>query len=59
MLQSNKDIKMIKGLFKNMFTKRTEEDRMYQFLCQATDRVHLEYLQRQWDRMSHKDRSMW
>jgi len=50
---------MIKGLFKNLFAGRSEQDRMYSFLSQATDRVHLEVLQREWDRMSHRDRSMW
>lgn len=50
---------MIKGLFKNLFAVRNEQERMYNYLCQATDQVHLEYLQRQWDRMSYRDRSMW
>lgn len=59
MLQSNKELQMIKGLFKNMFASRSEQDRLYNYLCQATDRVHLEVLQREWDRMSYRDRSMW
>lgn len=50
---------MIRGLFKNLFAVRSEQERMYNYLCQATDQVHLEYLQRQWDRMNHRDRSMW
>lgn len=50
---------MIRGLFKRMFANRSEQDRMYKFLCQATDHVHLEQLQRQWDRMSYNERSMW
>lgn len=50
---------MIKGLFKNLFSQRSESDRMYAYLSQATDRIHLEFLQREWDRMSHRDRSMW
>lgn len=50
---------MVKGLFKKMFATRSEQDRMYNFLSQATDQVHLEYLQRQWDRMNYRDRSMW
>ncbi len=44
---------------KNLFKFRSEQDRMYNYLSQATDRVHLEHLQREWDRMSHKQRSNW
>lgn len=44
---------------KKLFSSRTEQERMYTFLSQATDRVHLEYLQREWDRMSHNQRSNW
>ena len=44
---------------RKLFTRRTEQDRMYNYLSQATDRVHLEYLQREWDRLSHKKRSNW
>jgi hypothetical protein len=50
---------MIKGLFKNLFSRRSEQDRMYNYLCQATDTVHLEWLQREWDRMSHESRRTW
>lgn len=44
---------------KSIFAHRSEEERMYNFLSQATDRVHLEYLQREWDRMSYNQRSNW
>jgi hypothetical protein len=54
-----KEIQMIKRLFKNLFAVRSEQERLYNYLCQATDHVHLEVLQRDWDRMSHRDRSMW
>ena len=47
------------GYLKNLFKGRSEQERMYSYLSQATDRVHLEVLQREWDRMSHRDRSMW
>jgi hypothetical protein len=49
----------MKKFFSNLFRGRTNEERMYTYLSQAIDRVHLEYLQRQWDRMSHRERSMW
>lgn len=44
---------------KSLVQVKTEQQRMYAFLSQATDQVHLEVLQREWDRMSHRDRSMW
>ena len=44
---------------KNMFARRSEQDRMYNFLSQATDAVHLEVLQKEWDRMKTRERSMW
>jgi hypothetical protein len=44
---------------KKLFAIRSEQERMYDFLSQATDRVHLEYLQREWDRMSHAQKSNW
>lgn len=50
---------MIKRLFKQLFHQRSEQDRIHTYLSQATDNVHLEYLQRQWDRMSYNERSMW
>lgn len=50
---------MIKGLFRKVFKHRTEQERMYDYLCQATDHVHLEWLQREWDRMSYQDRRTW
>lgn len=49
---------MVKYL-KKLFQCRTDQERMYNYLSQATDRVHLEYLQREWDRMSHTQRSNW
>jgi hypothetical protein len=49
----------MKKFFSNLFRGRTNEERMMTYLSQATDRVHLEYLQRQWDRMSYNERSMW
>jgi hypothetical protein len=48
-------LKMIKSWFK----VRSEQDRLYNYLSQATDTVHLEWLQREWDRMSHAQRSNW
>ena len=45
--------------FRSLFKVRTEQDRMYAYLSQAKDRVHLEYLQKEWDRMSFRDRSNW
>lgn len=45
--------------FKKLFRSRSEQERMYEYLCQATDRVHLEHLQREWDRMSHAQKSNW
>jgi hypothetical protein len=50
---------MIKGLFKNLFTGRSDQERMYTFLSQATDQVHLEHLQREWDRMTYDKRRNW
>jgi hypothetical protein len=44
---------------KRLFSPRTNEERMQNFLSQATDRVHLECLQREWDRMSHEQKSNW
>ena len=44
---------------KKLFRPRSDQDRMYAYLSQATDAVHLETLQRQWDRMSHTQRSNW
>lgn len=32
---------------------------MYNYLCQATDQIHLEWLQREWDKKSHNDRCCW
>lgn len=47
------------NFLKNLFRSRSEQERMYNYLSQATDRVHLETLQREWDRMSHSKRSNW
>lgn len=44
---------------KKLFRPRTEQERMYNYLNQATDAAHLETLQREWDRMSHSKRSNW
>ncbi len=44
---------------KSLFARRSEQELMCDYLSQATDRVHLEYLQREWDRMSHSRRSYW
>jgi hypothetical protein len=49
---------MVKYL-KKLFSVRSQQERMHDFLSQATDQVHLEYLQREWDRMSHAQRSNW
>ena len=46
-------------LLKKLFRSRSEQDRMYNYLSQATDAIHLESLQRQWDHMSHSQRSNW
>jgi hypothetical protein len=53
---------MIRALVLKNFMKRlfpSYEDRMNAFLSQATDQVHLEFLQREWDRMSYEQRSQW
>ncbi len=49
---------MIRSL-KKLFTRKSEHDRMYDYLCQATDQAHLEWLQREWDRKSYNDRRHW
>jgi hypothetical protein len=46
---------MIKKYIKKFFP--TEQERMNNFLSQAVDIVHLEMLQREWDRMSYEKRS--
>lgn len=47
------------NFLKKLFRPRTEADRMNSYLSQATDQVHLEFLQRQWDRMSYEKRKNW
>jgi hypothetical protein len=47
------------AFLKKLFASRSEQERMYTYLSQATDRIHLEYLQKQWDYMSHRERSNW
>ena len=47
------------GYIKKLFAVKSEQERMYDYLCQATDRVHLEWLQREWDRKSWNERSNW
>jgi len=47
------------SFLRKIFRGRSEQDRMYAYLSQATDAIHLETLQRQWDRMSHGQRSNW
>jgi hypothetical protein len=47
------------GFIKKLFAVKSEQERMYDYLCQATDRVHLEWLQREWDRKSWNERSNW
>jgi len=44
---------------RKMFKFKNEQERMYDYLCQATDQIHLEWLQREWDRKSFNDRSNW
>lgn len=44
---------MLKKL-KEFFRGQTEEERMYAFLSQATDRVHLEHLEREWFQLRRK-----
>ena len=46
-------------ILKKLFTRKSEPDRMYDYLCQATDQAHLEWLQREWDRKSYNDRRHW
>lgn len=46
-------------ILKRIFSPRTEQDKLHDYLSQATDRVHLEYLQREWDRMTYAQRSNW
>lgn len=40
--------------FKKVFRVKSEYERMDEFLSQAKDRYHLEYLEREWDRMKRK-----
>jgi hypothetical protein len=47
------------NFIKKLFRSRSEQDRMYNFLSQATDQIHLEVLQKEWDRMKHTERNMW
>jgi len=47
------------SLLKKLFTRKSEQQRMYDYLCQATDQVHLEWLQREWDRKSYNEKSNW
>lgn len=47
------------AFLKRLFSARTENERLYAYLSQATDRVHLEYLQKEWERMSYEDRKKW
>lgn len=49
---------MVKFL-KRLFAQKNEQERMYAYLCQATDTVHLEWLQKEWDRMTHEQRRSW
>lgn len=44
---------------KNLFRDKSDEDRMYNYLSQATDQVHLELLQKEWDRKSYAERKHW
>jgi hypothetical protein len=44
---------------KKIFAVKSEQERLHEYLCQATDRVHLEWLQREWDRKSWHERSNW
>ena len=46
-------------LLRKLFGRKTEQEAMYDYLSQATDRVHLEWLQKEWDRKSHRERSNW
>ena len=45
---------MIKFL-KNLFRVKSEQERMYDYLSQATDQVHLEFLQKEYDRSYRKN----
>jgi hypothetical protein len=36
---------------------KTESERMHDFLSQAHDRYHLEYLEREWDRLNKRSRN--
>lgn len=45
--------------FMDWFKLPNEQERLYAYLSQAVDRVHLEYLQKEWDRKSYNERSMW
>lgn len=38
---------------------RSDEDRMNTFLSQAQNAVHLEQLQREWDKMSCEQKRCW
>lgn len=47
------------SFLKKLFKRKTTQDRMYEYLSQATDTVHLEWLQREWDRKSFNERNNW
>jgi hypothetical protein len=36
---------------------KTENERMNDFLSQAHDRYHLEYLEREWDRLNNRSKN--
>lgn len=41
---------------KNLFSFPSEQERMYRYLAQAVDVVHLEALQREWDSKSYQSK---
>jgi hypothetical protein len=47
------------NFLRKLFRSRSEQERMYAYLSQATDRIHLESLQKEWDRMTWNERSNW
>jgi hypothetical protein len=47
------------SFLKRLFSNKSEQQRMHDYLSQATDTAHLEVLQREWDRMSYADRKQW
>ena len=48
---------MMLQFLKNLFRIKSEQERMYDYLSQAQDLVHLEFLQKEYDK--NRSRSVW